>query len=318
MRASVDEPRGDAAASAGDGRPAAPAPGGPPRVDPKRLDELLRSALAEDVGPGDVTTEPCLAADARARGTLLAKGTGRLAAVFAFRRTFELLDPEVRVLEARAEDGARVAPGERLRVLEGRSRALLAGERTALNLVQPLSGIATRTAAYVERAGGRAAILDTRKTTPGLRFLEKYAVSCGGGVNHRTGLYDEALIKNNHVDLTGESPGTLVGRIRARHPDLTVTAEARDDGEALDALRGGADVVLLDNFEPDELERLVGTLRAEARRLGRAVRLEASGGITLDSVARFAATGVDRISVGALTHSAPALDLAFRLERVAP
>jgi len=162
-------------------------------------------------------------------------------------------------------------------------------------------------------------VLDTRKTTPGLRVLEKYAVACGGGENHRFGLYDEAMVKNNHLDLTRSDLRTLLGVLRARHGTrLFITAEARDEREALGAIAGGADVVLLDNFAPEVLAALCPKLRAAARGRARPLELEASGGVTLANVARFAASGVDRISIGALTHSAPALDLSLRLEAAAP
>jgi nicotinate-nucleotide pyrophosphorylase (carboxylating) len=219
------------------------------------------------------------------------------------------------------DDGARVAPATVVAELTGPARALLVGERTALNLVQRLSGIATLTARFVEACaatGSRTRVLDTRKTTPGWRALEKHAVRCGGGENHRFGLFDEAMIKNNHVDLGRREVNALVGALRTRHPDLRITAEARDEREALGAIAGGADVVLLDNFAPEVLSALCPKLRAAARGRARPLELEASGGVTLANVARFAASGVDRISIGALTHSAPALDLSLRLEAAAP
>jgi len=288
-----------------------------PRVDPRRdeeLDALLRAALAEDVGAGDVTSTTVVPAELVARGTLVAKATGVVAGLAAFVRVFELLDGRVRATWL-ASDGDPVEPGRTLVVLEGPARTLLAGERTALNVVQHLSGVATLTARFVERAGPGVAILDTRKTLPGLRRLEKLAVRAGGGLNHRMGLWDEAMIKNNHVDLARRSLAELVGELRRAHgPGLRITAEARDRAEALAAVEGGADVVLLDNLDPPSLARLVPELRRAAESRGRPVRLEASGGIDLGTVAAFAASGIDRISVGALTHSAPALDLSLRLE----
>ena len=275
------------------------------------VDRLLRAALEEDLGSGDVTRFAVPAAS-RARGHLLAKERARVSGLPAFARVFELLDPGFEI-RFRARDGETVLPGDVLVELEGPARALLAGERTALNLVQRLSGIATLTAAHVAAAGGAARVLDTRKTTPGLRVLEKYAVRCGGGENHRRGLFDEVMVKNNHVDLAGVGLAELVRGLRERHgPAMRITAEARDETEARAAVAGGADVVLLDNLPPDELRRLCALLRTIPG--GREVELEASGGITLDTIAEVAATGVDRVSVGALTHSAPAVDLSLRLE----
>lgn len=277
------------------------------------VDRLLAAALAEDVGTGDLTSETVVAEEARARARLIAKCGGVLAGGEFFGRVFARLDPAVRVVRRLAE-GAEFARGDALIELEGRARALLVGERTALNLVQRLSGIATLTARFVA-AARPARVLDTRKTTPGLRALEKYAVTCGGGQNHRFGLYDEAMVKNNHLDLTRSDLRTLLGVLRARHgARLCITAEARDEREALDALAGDADVILLDNFTPAALRALCPTLRAAAAGRARPLELEASGGITLENAAEYGQSGVDRISIGALTHSAPALDLALRLE----
>lgn len=282
------------------------------------LERLIPIALAEDLGAGDVTTEPLLGPEVRARGRLVAKARGRLAGGELFTRVFRRLDPALRV-GTRVADGAELASGDVVLELEGTARALLGGERTALNLVQHLSGIATLTARFVA-AARPARILDTRKTTPGLRALEKYAVTCGGGENHRFGLFDEVMLKNNHVDLARMDLRTLLAALRARHgARMRITAEARDEREALDALAGDADVILLDNFTPAALASLCPRLRAAARASARArpLELEASGGITLENAAEFAHSGVDRLSVGALTHSAPALDLALRLERLA-
>ncbi len=282
-------------------------------LDPADLDRILDRALAEDIGAGDVTTECVVPPGRRASGTLYARAAGTLAGSTVFARVFERLTSQC-AAEFSARDGEPVRPGQALVRVVGPARALLTGERTALNLVQRLSGTATLTAAFVARAGPRVAILDTRKTTPGLRALEKYAVRCGGGVNHRFGLFDEAMLKDNHLDLAGRPLEELVRALRTRHPGLRVTAEARDESEARAAARAGADVILLDNLAPEELARLCPILRGEAQRAGKTVLLEASGGIDLENVAAYAASGVDRISVGALTHSAPALDMSFGLE----
>ncbi len=289
--------------------------GGPTREGEREAAlEVVRRALAEDVGPGDLTTAAVVPEGARARGRLLAKQAGRLAGTVPFELAFLELDPGTRVVWRRAE-GEAFAAGEVLATLEGRARALLTAERTALNLLQRLSGVATTTARFVEAAGGRARVLDTRKTTPGLRLLEKAAVRAGGGENHRVGLFDEVMIKDNHIDLAGTTLEEAVRAARAAvGPEVRITVEARDEEEALAAARSGADVVLLDNMAPERMEALVPRLRALPRTGSRPLEIEASGGVTLETIARVAASGVDRISVGALTHSAPAIDLSLELE----
>jgi len=279
------------------------------------LDDLLRRALDEDQGSGDVTSECAVPAAARARARLWAKADGVLAGIEVFARVFHLCDAEART-ELLARDGERVWRGRELARIEGRARALLLAERTALNLVQHLSGIATRTAGFVARlAGLPVRVLDTRKTTPGLRALEKYAVLCGGGHNHRMGLWDEALVKENHLALAGRSLEAVLSDLRARGgPQLRITAEAEDAEQARAAVRGGADVVLLDDLGASEMAALCPELRALARSLGRPLELEASGGVTEDNVRRVAESGVDRVSIGALTHSVTALDLSLSLE----
>jgi len=223
-------------------------------------------------------------------------------------QVFLQLDPQLD-LEALAEDGQQVRGGQVLLRIAGAARALLTGERTALNLVQRLSGVATLTAAYVAAvAGTRARILDTRKTTPGLRRLEKYAVSCGGGRNHRSGLFDRILIKDNHLAaLRHAQPNPIaaaVRRARQRYPFLKIEVEADNLRQVAQAVAAGADIVLLDNMP-------LATLRAAVARVAGRARTEASGGITLHTVRAVAETGVDDISVGALTHSARAMDLAL-------
>ena len=292
----------------------------PPAALPGELvDTVLRAALREDLGGGDLTAA-AIAPGARARARLVSKAEGRLAGLAVFARVFELCDPRAEV-ELQAEDGAAIAPGDVLARVAGNARSLLAAERTALNFVQRMSGIASLTAAFVSAcraAGSAAAVLDTRKTTPGLRAFEKYAVLCGGGANHRFGLWDEAMVKNNHVDLAGRPLDQLVRELRAAlGPGVRITAEARTLAEALAGAAGGADVILLDNMGPELLARAAMEVRAAARAQGRAVLVEASGGITLETIGPVAArAGVDRISIGALTHSAPALDLSLYLEPI--
>jgi len=261
----------------------------------------------------DLTSDIAIPDSVQAQARLVAKAAGLVCGLGVFERALALCDPHCEV-ELLARDGQRVSPGQEVLSVRGRARGLLFAERTGLNFIQRLSGIASLTARYVELCAGRARVLDTRKTTPNLRVLEKYAVRCGGGTNHRFGLYDEAMIKNNHADLAGMALGDLVRRLRVElGPRVRITSEARNLAEALAGLDGDADVVLLDNFSAADLAAIVPRLREQARGRPRPLELEASGGITEHNVAAIAGTGVDRISIGALTHSAPALDFSFYL-----
>jgi nicotinate-nucleotide pyrophosphorylase (carboxylating) len=266
---------------------------------------VVRAALAEDLGrAGDVTAQACIDADARMAVVFAARRPGVIAGLACARLAMHELDPDAR-FTALAADGETVEPGQALARVEGLARAILSAERTALNLMGRLSGVATLTRAYVDAvAGTKAKITDTRKTTPGLRHLEKYAVRCGGGVNHRFGLDDAILIKDNHIAACG-GVAEAVRRAKAAAGHL-MKVEVEIDGldQLEDALAHKPDVVLLDNFTPDQLREAV------ARTAGRAV-LEASGGVNLETVAAIAATGVDVISVGALTHSASVLDIGL-------
>lgn len=269
------------------------------------IEPVVRAALAEDLGrAGDVTAMACIEADAELSAVFAARKPGVVAGLACARLAVLALDPSAR-FEATAQDGESVGAGAPLAKVRANARALLSAERTALNLLGRLSGVATLTRAYVDAvAGTRARIVDTRKTTPGLRHLEKYAVRCGGGVNHRFGLDDAILIKDNHVAACG-GVGEAVRRAKAFAGHLMkVEVEVDTLEQFQEALRYGPDVVMLDNFGPEAL--------AEAVRLnaGRAV-LEASGGVNLDTVRALAETGVDVISVGALTHSAPVLDIGL-------
>ena len=271
---------------------------------------LLARALREDLGAGDLTTRLCVPATARAHAQLQAREAGVAAGLELFARVFRRLDPKVRV-KLKLSDGRPFKAGAVLAELDGPARALLSGERVALNLLQRLCGIATLSRNYVAAARTRSAsvqVQDTRKTTPGLRLLEKYAVACGGGTNHRLALDDAILIKDNHVKAAG-SVGTAV-RL-ARRSKRPVEVEVEDLAELAQALDAGADVVLLDNMAPPALRRAVALVAAHRARTGKRVLTEASGGITLKGIAAVAATGVDRISVGALTHSPRALDLSL-------
>lgn len=298
----------------------APRVGLPPRLTCEQIDAVVLPALDEDrfgpgrSGSGDITSDNVVPAAARARARLVCKASGRLAGLDVFARVIEICDPAART-ELLARDGDRIESRQVLARFEGRARALLLAERTALNLIQRMSGTASATALYVERCGGRARVLDTRKTTPNLRTFEKYAVRCGGGENHRFGLFDEAMVKNNHLDLAGRGlREVLIDLRRTLGPAVRITAEARDEAEALAGVEGGADVVMLDNFSPERMRAACHKLRGAAAALGRTLEIEASGGITLDKIAAVAECGVDRISIGALTHSAPALDLSLYLE----
>lgn len=269
------------------------------------LAELVARALAEDLGSGDVTTAATVAGDIRARALITQKAPGVLYGLEAAEETFRALDPDAAFTRP-AREGEWREDGPALRV-EGSARALLSAERTALNLLARLSGVATLTARYVREVQGTGTrILDTRKTTPGLRALEKAAVAAGGGTNHRAGLYDAILIKENHAALAG-GVGEAVRRARAAAPELALEVEARDLAEVDEALAAGAQRILLDNMSVDQLRAAVAHVAGRAE-------LEASGGITLQTLRDAAGTGVDFISVGALTHSAPALDLSLLLE----
>jgi len=285
------------------------------KLVPDDYTALVKAALAEDVGRGDLTTGALVPPETAASFVVLAKGNGVIAGLPVFAAVFAQLSREVKV-EPLAADGDAVAPGARVARLSGPAAPILAGERTALNFLQRLSGVATLTRRFVDAVAGTGArILDTRKTTPGWRALEKYAVVCGGGVNHRMGLYDACLIKDNHLRLLGISPAAAVRRAReALSPGTSITCEVETAADAAAAAEAGADVVLLDNMSPAQLAAAVVAVKKAAARGGRRVETEASGGVTLDNVEAVAASGVDRISVGALTHSAPALDVSMEVE----
>lgn len=277
------------------------------------LESVVREALSEDLGSGDVTTSSIIPSAQKARGVALAKGAGVLAGVEVSAKVFRTTDPSCRI-EIHKGDGSRLAEGDSIMEVVGLAAPMLMAERVALNFLQRMSGIATETARYVDAARGlKAKIIDTRKTTPGLRALEKYAVLVGGGFNHRFGLYDGVLVKDNHIALTRGLGLPLVESVRALKAKvphtMRVEVEASDLAKVREALEAGADAILLDNMSADEIKaavKLVG---------GRAI-LEASGGITLENVRGIAETGVDLISVGAITHSAPSLDISLEIEPV--
>jgi nicotinate-nucleotide pyrophosphorylase (carboxylating) len=284
--------------------PAAPEMNGMDRLG---WDELIDLALREDIGGGDITSLATVPADVQAQGTLLAKAPGVISGLEVAGEVFQRVDPAV-IFTPLVHDGQQVAAMTPIATVGGPARSLLAGERVALNLLQRLSGVATVTARYVDAVRGtRARIVDTRKTTPGLRALEKAAVRHGGGHNHRFGLTDGVLIKDNHLAAVGGpqrvARAITMAREAAPHT-LRVEVEVTTLQELAEALEAGADIVMLDNMDTETMREAV------AMTDGRAL-LEASGGVTLDTVAGIAATGVDLISVGALTHSAPALDISL-------
>ena len=274
-------------------------------LDPGLYREIVRRALAEDFGWGDVTTETVIERDQKACGIILAKSPCVVAGLEVASEVFRQLDPAVTVT-LHHKDGDRCVPTDVIAEYRGHAAAMLTAERTALNFLQRLSGIATLTRQFVDAAGGRITILDTRKTTPLLRALEKYAVRAGGGQNHRSGLDDGILIKDNHVRLAG-GVGPAVTRMRKANREMPTEVEAQTLDQVDEALQAGAEIILLDNLStPDIIEAV--------RRCRGAAKTEISGGVTLSRMPELAATGADFVSVGALTHSAPAADLSVEIE----
>ena len=278
-------------------------------LDPRSYRDLVRRALDEDVRDGDVTTEAIVPAHLQARGTFLVKSEGVLAGLEVAFEVFRQLDKgPVGSFAVRVRDGEWCRPGTEVADVVAPARTLLVGERTALNFLQRLSGIATLARRFAEAANGRIAILDTRKTTPTLRTLEKYAVRVGGGTNHRIGLFDAILIKDNHIALAG-GVKAAIDRARAHRPGLPIEIEAATLHDVDLALAEGVEMILLDNMSTADIRIAV------ARATGRA-KTEISGGVTLERLPELAATGADFVSVGALTHSAPAIDISFEIEPV--
>jgi nicotinate-nucleotide pyrophosphorylase (carboxylating) len=274
---------------------------------PESYRDLVRRALAEDIGPGDITTRATVDATHRARAVLLAKSRCVIAGLEVAAEAFRQLDPDV-AIRVYHRDGAACEPGTDVAEIRGGAAALLTAERTALNFMQRMSGVATLTRQFVDVAAGRIIILDTRKTTPLMRVLEKYSVRAGGGVNHRFGLSDGVLIKDNHVRLAG-GVCAAVERMRASSPGMPIEVEAQSLGEVADALEAGADIILLDNLSTPDIITAMQQCRGHAK-------TEISGGVTLARIPELAATGADYVSIGALTHSAPAADLSLEIEGV--
>jgi nicotinate-nucleotide pyrophosphorylase (carboxylating) len=269
------------------------------------LDSLLLGALSEDIGSGDITARCCIAADAVSRGSFKAKDNGVICGLGVAARVFELLDGDIE-MEALASDGDIAAPGDTIAEIRGPSRGILAGERVALNLLRHLSGISTLTADAVSRVAGYGTrIADTRKTTPGLRALEKYAVVCGGGTNHRFGLYDGILIKDNHIVAAGGIAAAVASARKNAPHTLKIEVEAETLEQVSQAISAGADIIMLDNMTARQMSEAVSLIG------GRALT-EASGNMGDRDLSETASTGVDIISIGALTHSVRALDISLK------
>jgi nicotinate-nucleotide pyrophosphorylase (carboxylating) len=274
-------------------------------LDPALYREIVRRALAEDLGWGDVTTEAVVPGDLRARGVIMAKSACVVAGLDVAAEVFAQLDPAC-VFERKCTDGDRCAPGTIVAEIRGRAASMLTAERTALNFVQRLSGIATLARRFVDAAGGEITILDTRKTTPTLRALEKYAVRAGAGTNHRGGLDDGVLIKDNHIRLAG-GVRQAVTRMKAADPEMPIEVEAQCLEQVDEAIEAKADIILLDNLSTEAIHEAV-------KRVNRRAQIELSGGVTLERIPELAKTGANYVSVGALTHSAPAADLSFEID----
>lgn len=274
-------------------------------LDPALYREIVRRALAEDLGWGDVTTEATVPPELRAHGVIVVKSPCVVAGLDVAAEAFSQLDPGCAFARKRA-DGDRCQPGDVVAEVRGQASAMLTAERTALNFLQRLSGIATLTRCFVDAAGGGITILDTRKTTPTLRALEKYAVRAGAGTNHRAGLDDGVLIKDNHVRLAG-GVRAAVARMKDADPEMPIEVEAQSLEQVDEAIAAGADIILFDNLPLD-------VIREGVKRVNGRAKIELSGGVTLDRIPELARTGANYVSVGALTHSAPAADLSFELE----
>lgn len=273
------------------------------------IDDLLNLAFAEDVGDGDATTLSTIPAEARGKQRLIIKEEGILAGVDVARVVFHKFDPDLK-MTVFINDGSHVKPGDIAFEVEGSVRSLLQTERTMLNIMQRMSGIATTTAKYQSRLEGlKTKVLDTRKTTPGLRMLEKEAVKIGGGCNHRIGLFDMILIKDNHVDFAGgitQAVNAAKQYCKENGKDLKIEVEVRNTPEIEEALAAGVDRIMLDNFTPERTREAVKLINGRTE-------VESSGGITLDTLRQYGECGVDFISVGALTHSVKGLDMSFKV-----
>jgi nicotinate-nucleotide pyrophosphorylase (carboxylating) len=278
---------------------------GPVGLDPRDYRDLVRRALEEDAGRGDVTTRAAIDAEARGRGVFVMKSAGVVAGLDVAIEAFRQLDPQVKVTVLRP-DADWCEAGDSIAEIIGNARALLVAERTALNFLQRLSGIATLARRFVDASRGRIVVLDTRKTTPTFRALEKYAVRAGGGTNHRLSLDDGVLIKDNHIKLAG-SIRAATSRVKEARLPYAIEVEVENLDEVDQALQSGADILLLDNMNTADIQEAVRRCRGRAK-------TEISGGVSLERMSELACTGADFVSSGALTHSAPAADISFEIE----
>lgn len=270
----------------------------------KNIDALIEAALKEDMPEGDITSENIIPADSVSRAFIVAKEEGVLAGIYVAERVFKKIDQRVN-FESHRKDGQKIIRGDKIATLKGSSISLLKGERTALNFLQRMSGIATTTNRFVRALEGKKTkILDTRKTTPGLRFLEKYAVRMGGGMNHRLSLSDMAMIKDNHIKIVGNIPDAVLLARKKIKPGIKIEVETTDIEEAEQALRSGADIVMLDNMSLDKMREVLKMLKGK-------VLVEVSGNVNITRASKIADLGVDFISVGALTHSYKSLDISM-------
>ena len=277
------------------------------KIDDK-IKHLIELALSEDIGKGDLTSEAAIEENLKAKGIIVAKEEGVIAGLEIAKMVFHQLDPNL-VFESSFEDGNKVMKKEKVATLKGKVKSILSGERTALNFLQRLSGIATLTSKYLEKIKDtQVKILDTRKTTPGLRALEKYAVKMGGGENHRMGLFDMILIKENHIKAVGNI-SKAIQNAKTKYPNERIEVETKNLEEVKEATSSGADWIMLDNMSIEEIKKAVKVIRSSQKE----IKIEASGGVNLNNVREIALTGVNFISVGALTHSAPALDFSLLL-----
>jgi nicotinate-nucleotide pyrophosphorylase (carboxylating) len=273
-------------------------------VDWKKIKDLIKTALEEDIGPGDITSEAVVPMDLDVRAFILAKEEGIICGLEVAKMVFKTLEPKI-TFKKLVEDGEKIRAGKKIAEISGNARKILSAERTALNFLQRLSGIATLTNEFVNGVEPhKAKILDTRKTTPGLRLLEKYAVRTGGGKNHRLGLWDEILIKGNHIDLVGLKEAVK----KAKELEKKVEVEARSLKEVKQALEAGADIIMLENMDLRTIKEGVGLI-------GKRALIEVSGGVNLDNVRQIAKAGPDWISIGRLTHSPKSLDISLRVQR---
>jgi nicotinate-nucleotide pyrophosphorylase (carboxylating) len=278
------------------------------KIMDSKIKHLIQLALSEDIGQGDITSDALVEDILSGKAVIVAKQDGILAGLEVAKTVFHIVNPKI-IFSSLIEDGEKIKKGDEVALIQGKAKSILSAERTALNFLQRLSGIATLTSKYVEKVKGtKVKILDTRKTTPGLRIMEKYAVKTGGGGNHRMGLFDMVLIKDNHVKATG-GISEAIKIAKSKHGKKTIEVEVRNLNEVKEAIESKPDWIMLDNMITPEIKKAVDLIRSSSPD----IKIEASGGINLKNVRKIALTKVDFISVGALTHSAPALDLSLIL-----